>query len=98
MYIDNQLLSIALLDEVLFRIDNLLDYRAGLKEGKILSLSLKAVDENKPLGYKEVRKALETGPFNRLLRERKLILEVADEEKWEHSETTMVKRVLEILD
>jgi phenylacetate-CoA ligase len=98
LYIDNQLLSIALLDEVLFRIDNLLDYRAGLKEGKILSLSLKAVDENKPLGYKEVRKALETGPFNRLLRERKLILEVADEEKWEHSETTMVKRVLEILD
>ena len=88
----------ALLDELLFRIDNLLDYRASLKAGKILSLSLKAVDENKPLGIEEVRRALEMGPFEKLLREQKLILEVNDEGQWEYVKTTMVKRVLAIVD
>lgn len=98
LYIDNQPLSMALLDELLFRMDNLLDYRASLKAGKILSLSLKAVDENKPLGIEEVRRALEMGPFEKLLRDQKLILEVNDEGQWEYVKTTMVKRVLAIVD
>lgn len=98
LYIDNQPLSMALLDEALFRIDNLLEYRASLKEGKTLRLSLKAVDENKPLGLDEVRGALEGGAFGRLLRDKKLILEIADGDKWDYGETTMVKRVLEVVD
>ncbi|NLY72174.1 MAG: phenylacetate--CoA ligase family protein [Tissierellia bacterium] len=96
--IDGCPLSIGVLDEALFRLDNLLDYRASLKGGRRLILSLRAVDETRPLGLDEVIKAMEFSPYKALLEKQRLELELGTQDKWESSGNTMVKRALEIVD
>lgn len=53
---DGSFISIGMLDEVMFQIDNVLDYKATIEDGKriILKLSIKQVDKKIPLNFIEI--------------------------------------------
>ena len=57
---DGSYISIGMLDEIMFNIDNVLDYKATIEYGKriILKLNIKPVDKQVPLNFIEIEKLI----------------------------------------
>lgn len=75
---DGSFISIGMLDEIMFQIDNVLDYKAIIKEGKriILNLSIKPVDKNNPLNFIEIENLInEDKQLSKLIGNNDIILE-----------------------
>lgn len=75
---DGSFISIGMLDEIMFQIDNVFDYKAIIKEGKriILNLSIKPVDKNNPLNFIEIEKLInEDKQLGKLIENNNILLE-----------------------
>lgn len=57
---DGSYISIGMLDEIMFKLDNVLDYKVAIKERKriILNLSIKPIDKNIPLNFIEIENVI----------------------------------------
>jgi phenylacetate-coenzyme A ligase PaaK-like adenylate-forming protein len=53
---EGRFLSIGMLDEIMFKIDNLLDYKVVIEKDKLITLSLSIMPVNKeiPINYKHI--------------------------------------------
>jgi len=62
---DGSFISIGMLDEIMFRIDNVLDYRAVIKEGEkiILSLSVKPVNKEIPVKFIDIENLIKKDKY-----------------------------------
>jgi Coenzyme F390 synthetase len=75
---DGSYISIGMLDEVMFKLDNVLDYKASIKDGEriILNLSIKPVDKNIPLNFIEIENLIkEDKQLGQLIENNNIILE-----------------------
>lgn len=92
--IEDTIINIGILDEAMFTIENLLDYRASLKKGKIIKLWSKSMNTENPVSQDEIIKALDTFAIGKLLREGKISIEYCGEMKDTQISTGMLKRKL----
>lgn len=75
---DGSYISIGMLDEIMFKIDNVLDYKAAIEEGKriILNLTIKPVDKQMPLNFIEIEKLInEDKQLAKLIENNNILLE-----------------------
>ncbi|HEY8804042.1 MAG TPA: AMP-binding protein [Clostridium sp.] len=68
---DGQLLSIGMIDEIMFGIENVLDYRASIsiKEKVVLSLSIMPVDLQVPIKFCDIENCMRQDKYLGILRE-----------------------------
>ncbi|NNU74676.1 DVU_1553 family AMP-dependent CoA ligase [Clostridium estertheticum] len=66
---DGKFLSIGMIDEVMFGIDNVLDYSASINEGenKVLSISVKPVNPKIPIKFNEIKNCIRQDKYLGLL-------------------------------
>ena len=75
---DGSYISIGMLDEIMFKIDNVLDYKVTIKDGKriILNLSIKPVDKQMPLNFIEIENLInEDKQLTKLIENNNVLLE-----------------------
>lgn len=75
---DGSFISIGMLDEIMFQIDNVLDYKAIIKEGKriILNLNIKPVDKKIPLNFIEIENLInEDKQLDKIIGNNNILLE-----------------------
>ena len=66
---DGQFLSIGMIDEIMFGIKNVLDYRAviSIEEKIVISLSIKPVDTQVPIKFSDIEKDIRQDKYLGLL-------------------------------
>lgn len=75
---DGIYISIGMLDEIMFKIDNVLDYKATIEDGKriIFNLSIKPIDESVPLNFIEIEKLInEDKQLGKLIENNNILLQ-----------------------
>ena len=87
-------IDIGTLDEAMFTIDNLLDYKARFKKGNIIQIWVKSMDPKAPVNQYEIEEALKESLIGNLIREEKLIIEYCGEMEDIEISTGMFKRKL----
>lgn len=92
--LDGHKISLAQLDEILFRLDGLLDYGASLNKEGILKLEIKSLQETNGVEEKEVKKALIEGGLGGLIDSGLLRLEASNQFVTREASSTLVKRLI----
>jgi phenylacetate-coenzyme A ligase PaaK-like adenylate-forming protein len=87
-------INIGALDEAMFTIENLLDYRAHLEEGNILQIWVKSIDPKNPVSLVDIEKAFYSSIIWGLLKEGKLNINYCGEIEDIQISTGMLKRKL----
>jgi phenylacetate-coenzyme A ligase PaaK-like adenylate-forming protein len=75
---DGSYISIGMLDEVMFKIENVLDYKVTIEDGQriILNLSIKPIDKSIPLNFIEIENLIkEDKQLGKLIENNNIILE-----------------------
>jgi phenylacetate-coenzyme A ligase PaaK-like adenylate-forming protein len=75
---DGSYISIGMLDEVMFKIDNVLDYKVTIEDGQriILNLSIKPIDKSIPLNFIEIENLIkEDKQLSQLIENNDILLE-----------------------
>ena len=76
---DGSYISIGMLDEVMFKIENVLDYKVAIEDGQrtILKLSIKPIDKSIPLNFIEIENLIkEDKQLGKLIENNNILLEL----------------------
>lgn len=90
--IGDMTINIGTLDESMFTIENLLDYRAHIAQGNILQIYVKSIKPKKHVSLNEIEKAFHSSIIYELLKEGKLSIEYCGEIENPQVSTGMQKR------
>ena len=77
--IDNIDINIGLIDNIMFKLDNLLDYKASIINGNILKIEVESLKKEKPISKEEVLEALNKSVLSSLIKDKKLIIDFQGE-------------------
>jgi phenylacetate-CoA ligase len=72
-------LDIGTLDEIMFTIENLIDYKAYIVEGIILQIYTKSLNSRNTINFSEIKKALYSSKISQLFKKGRLLLEYCGE-------------------
>ena len=92
--IENVDISIGTLDEAMFNIENLLDYKARFKNDNIIQIWTKSIDSEIPINQQVIEEVLKKSNLGSLIIDGKLIIEYIGEMKDTEISTGMLKRKL----
>lgn len=79
--IDKRDINLGLIDNIMFKLENLLDYKASIINGNVINIEVESLDKEKPISKENILKAFKNSVLLSLIEDKKLIIDFQGERK-----------------